>query len=169
MWKKIIIGIAVLAVAFFLFATWYKFHYSMDIAKSFEVNTPDLKHRVLIATQGSEFKDAVVTGLVDHLKQGQTYIKVIDVSALSQINGDDWHAVVLIHTWENWEPQPDAKAYIGRVKDLNKLIVLTTSGRGDFKMEGINAITSASVMSDIPAIVSDINKRIESILNGGSK
>ena len=169
MWKKIIIGIAVLAVVFFLFATWYKFHYSMDIAKSFEVNTPDLKHRVLIATQGSDFKDAMVTGLVDHLKQRQTYIKVIDVSALPQVNEDDWQVIVLIHTWEYRKPQADAKAYIERAKDLNKLIVLTTSGRGDFKMEGINAITSASVMSDIPAIVSDINKRIDSILNGESK
>ena len=169
MWKKIIIGIAVLLLAFLLFATWYKFHYSMDVAESFEVNAPDLEHRVLIATQGSKFKDAVVTGLVDHLRQRQIHIKVIDVSGLPQVNEDEWNAVVLIHTWEYGKPQVDAKAYIERARDLNKLVVLTTSGRGDFKMEEVHTITSASAMSDVPGIIARINTRLDSIFNGGSK
>lgn len=137
----------------------------MDVAESFEVNTPELKHRVLIATQGSEFKDAVVAGIVDHLKQRHTYIKVIDVAALPQVNEDKWNAVVVIHTWQIWKPQPDAKAYLGRVKDLSKVIVLTTSGGGDYKIEGVDAITSASVMADISTHTLDINNRLDSILD----
>ena len=164
MWKKAIIGIAALALTIFAFLTWYKFHYSMDVAESFEVNTPELKHRVLIATQGSEFKNAVVAGIVDHLKQRHAYIKVIDVAALPQVNENKWNAVVVIHTWENWKPQADAKAYLERVQDLSKVIVLTTSGRGDYKMEGVNAITSASVMTDISARILDIKNRLDSIL-----
>jgi len=165
MWKKVIIGVAALALTALAFLTWYKFHYSMDVAESFEINTPDLKHRVLIATQGSEFKDTVVAGIVDYLKQRHAYIKVIDVAALPQVNEDKWNAVVVIHTWENWKPQADAKAYLERVKDLNKVIVLTTSGNGDYKIEGVNAITSASVMTDIPSHILDIKARLDSILD----
>ena len=164
MWKKVIIGIVALALTTFAFLTWYKFHYSMDVAESFEVKSPELKNRVLIATQGSEFKDAVVAGIVDHLKQRLVYIKVIDVAALPKVNEDKWNAVVVIHTWENWKPQADAKDYLERVKDLSKVIVLTTSGDGDYKIEGVNAITSASVMIDISARTLDINNRIDSIL-----
>jgi hypothetical protein len=65
--KKVIIGIAVIVLAILAFLTWYKFQYPMDVAMSFEINDPESKHRVLIATQGSEFKDAIVSGLVDHL------------------------------------------------------------------------------------------------------
>jgi len=71
----------------------------MDVAESFEVNTPKSEIRVLIATQGSEFKDAVVAGVVDHLKRKGAYIKVIDVSALPQVNENKWNAVVVLHTW----------------------------------------------------------------------
>lgn len=137
----------------------------MDVAESFEVNTPELKHRVLIATQGSDFKDAVVAGIVDHLKQRHAYIKVIDIAALPQVNEDKWNAVVVIHTWENWKPQVDAKVYLEHVKNLSKVIVLTTSGEGDYKIEGVNAITSASVMADIPARILDIKNRLNSILD----
>ena len=163
--KKVIIGIAALALTTFAFLTWYKFHYSMDVAESFEVNTPELKHRVLIATQGSDFKDAIVDGIVVHLKQRHTYIKVLDVAALQQVNEDKWNAVVIIHTWENLKPQADAKAYLERVKDLKKVIVLTTSGNGGHKIEGVNAITSASVMTDIPSRILDIKNRLDSILD----
>jgi len=161
---KVIIGITALVLTVFAFLTWYKIHYSMDVAESFEVNTSELKHRVLIATQGSEFKDAIVAGIIDHLKQRHAYIKVIDIAALPLVNEDKWNAVVVIHTWENWKPQADAKAYLEHVKNLSKVIVLTTSGDGDYKIEGVNAITSASVMTDIPTRTQDINKRLDSIL-----
>ena len=165
MQKKVIIGIAALALTTFAFLTWYKFHYSMDVAESFEVNTPELKHRVLIATQGSEFKDAVVVGIVDHLKKRHAYIKVVDVAVLQQVNQDKWNAVVIIHTWENLKPQVDAKAYLERVKDLKKVIVLTTSGNGGHKIEGVHAITSASVINDIPSHILDIKTRLDAILD----
>jgi len=162
--RKAIIIIVTLVLAIFLFLTWYKFHYSMDIAVAFEVNTPEREPRVLIATQGSEFKDAVVAGVVTHLKQKNAYIKVIDVTALSQVSEDRWNAVVVIHTWENLKPQADAKAYLERINDLGKVIVLTTSGRGSSKIEGVNAISSASVMTDVSARTMDVTNRLDLIL-----
>ena len=169
MWKKIGIGVAALLVAVLALLTWYKFHYAMDVAQSYEVNAPALEHRVLIATQGSAFKDAVVSALIAHLKERKVYIKVIDVSALPGVDEGKWSAIVVIHTWENWKPQADAKAFLERAKDLNKVIVVTTSGRGDFKMEGVNAITSASVMANAPAIAAKIESRLAPLLETGGQ
>jgi hypothetical protein len=39
---------------------WYRDTYSQEVAESFEVNSPELETKVLIATQGSEFKEALL-------------------------------------------------------------------------------------------------------------
>jgi hypothetical protein len=170
--KRIVIGITslvILVLAILAFITWYKIHYSMDVAESFEVNSPQLSRRVLIATQGSQFKNAIVAALIDHLKKKNAYIKVIDVSTLPKVDEDKWTAIVVIHTWENMKPPAYVKDFVGRVKNLSKVIVLATSGRGNFKIEGINAISSASVMANVPAIASEIDGRLDSIFKSNAK
>lgn len=162
--KKIIIGIGVLVVAFFVFATWYKIHYSMDVVESFEVNSSESKQRVMIATQGSEFKKALVAGIIDHLKQKHAYIKVVDVTTLPQVKEDNWNAVVVLHTWEQFKPPSGVTTYLERVKDMSKVVVLATSGNSTDKIEGIDAISTASEMADISARTSEINNRLDSIL-----
>lgn len=163
--KTLFTGIAATVLFIFAFLTWYKFHYSMELAESFEITPPEPIHRVLIATQGSAFKDAIVAGILDHLKHRNAYVKVIDVSALPQINENKWNAIIVLHTWENLKPQADSKAYLEHVKELNKVIVLATSGRGNYKIKGVNAISSASVMSDVSTRTLDIIHRLDAILD----
>lgn len=164
MWKKVLTGIAVVVVAVFAFLTWFRFHYSMGVAASYEVNAPDPVHNVLIATQGSPFKDAVVTDVVDHLKQEKTHVKVIDVSGLPTVDEGQWDAVVILHTWEYGQPQADAKAFVDRAKDKSKLVVLGTSGQGTLKMEGVDAISSASVMTEASSRAAELMSRVDEIL-----
>jgi hypothetical protein len=157
------VAIATLVVAaILLFSAWYWVHYSMSAAHSFVVNGAG--PRVLIATQGSEFKDAVVAGLIERLKTRDAHVKIIDVSELPATNLSDWSAVVVIHTWEMRKPPTPVKAFIDRVGHNQKLIVLTTSGAGDFKMPGVDAISSASKMVDVPARVADISAKLDAIL-----
>jgi len=73
-WQKTLLVTVAVAVAIFAFVGWYRLHYSMGVAQPFEVNDPHSQPRVLIATQGSEFKDAVVTAVVDHLKKRSAYV-----------------------------------------------------------------------------------------------
>jgi len=136
------------------------------VAESFEVNSPELEQKVLIASQGSGFKNALVKSLTEHLGEKQIYIKVVDVSALEGVNEDDWDAVVLIHTTEKWKLQPDVKEYLDRVKDLSKVILLTTSSSGEWKTEDYNieTITSASKMSGVKSLAAKILTRLDSIL-----
>lgn len=163
-WHKVLLAIATLIAATIAFAGWYRIHYSMDAARSFEVNDPHSSSRVLIATQGSEFKDAVVARVAQHLEARAVYVKVIDVSALPGVDLRDWNAIVLVHTWEMRKPPGEVKAFVERARNSGKLVVLTTSGAGKFRMDGVDAISSASVVADAPSRAADIAARLDAIL-----
>src|SRR5512143_4031194 len=94
--KKILLGVAISIVALVACMSWYRIHYSMHPARTFEVNSPAAASKVLIATQGSEFKDSIVAGVIAHLQERGVYVKVVDVSALPAVREADWNAIVLI-------------------------------------------------------------------------
>ena len=163
-YKHILATTALLLAAALVFVSWYKVHYSMGPAKTFEVNAPTSEDKILIATQGSEFKDAVVQGVVSQMKNRGAYVKVIDVSDLPNIDEAGWSAIVLISSWEMRRPEPNVKTFVDKSHAGRKMIVMNTSGRGDFKMEGVDAISGASVMVDVPGRVATITNRIEAVL-----
>lgn len=142
----------------------YTRQHSMLPAGSLESGNPAAQPRVLIATQGSSFKDALVDGIVAHLKPRVGYLEVIDVSALPKIRDSEWTAIVVIHTWEYGKPQPDAAQFVGRMADKSRLIVVTTSGSGTAKLPGIDVISAASEMRDVPARVSEATRSIDAML-----
>lgn len=164
--KIVLIGIGCVIVLIGIALGAYKLLYSQGVAESFEVNSPELKQKVLIATQGSTFKDTLVAGLTEHLEQKPVYIKGVDVSALPEVNEDGWNAVVLIHACESGKLQPDVEKYLGRAKNLNKVVLLTTSGSGTWKTEDFNidTITTASKKDRVSSLVTDVLTRLDGIL-----
>jgi hypothetical protein len=160
-----IVILILISIAFFIF---YNPEYPPAIVETFEINSPELEHRILIASQSSHYKNTVVLSVVRHFKQRPVYIKVIDVTALPGINENDWDAIVVIHTWENWQPPPVVKTWLELANNLNKVVILTTSGNGLYKMQGINAITSASIMTNIPADVAEVVSRVDLILRNNT-
>lgn len=164
-WKKLGAGVVVVMLAAFVFLLWYRAYYSMDVAETFELNPGRVEHRVLIATQGSDFKNALVDGLLAHLREKDTYVRVIDVSALAIVDEAEWDAVVILHTWEYGEPPIAVRGYVEHAKNLDDVIVLGTSGSGTLKIKGIDAISSASVMTGVSARVADITRRLDTLLD----
>jgi len=163
-WSKVLLAIATLVAASIAFAGWYRVHYSMSVARAFEVNDPHSAQRVLIATQGSTFKDSLVAEIVGQLKPRNVYLNVVDISALSAVNDGDWNAIVIVHTWEMRKPPADVHAFVERARNSGKLVVLATSGGGSFKIEGIDAISTASVIDDVPARAAEIVRRVDALL-----
>ncbi len=145
-------------IIFMLFMT------CMEVATSFEVNDPTYPNHILIATQGSDFKDSVVDQVISDLKTQPVYIKVIDVSELPSIQEGEWTLMIILHTWEYSKPQQDAKEFIGRITDKEKLIVLSTSGEGNCKIEGIDGISSASRPADVTIKAKEITRRVNDLL-----
>lgn len=164
-WRLLLpLGAGLIVIAL-IAAIWYRQHYAMEVAQAFEAAGSPTGPRVLIATQGSDFKNALTAGLVDHLKRRSAFVKVIDVTGLAGIQEDDWNAMVVIHTWEMRKPPIEVKAFIERISARDKLVVLTTSGAGNFKLEGVDAISAASQMEDVTTRVSALAERIDAILD----
>ena len=163
--KKILLIILGIMIAFFLFLMWYQYNYSMDVVTPYIVNNPSFEKKLLIATQGSEFKNKVTSGIVDHFKADSVYIEVVDISALPTIEPKKYNAIVIIHTWENWKPPISVQTFIEKyTDDKNNIVVLTTSGEGSYKMESVDALTGESILVDAPLFVDTIIERLNKIL-----
>jgi len=164
-WKKVVLALAVVPVALVVFTIWYVLHNSMHEAKPFEVNSPSAKEHVLIATQGSAFKDAVVQGVVDRLKTRPAYVKVIDVAQLPSVRESDWNAIILLHTWQMSKPPDSVRAFVDRSESRDKWVVLATSGEGTEHIAGVDTITTASSKANVSARVDEIVRRVEKVLS----
>jgi hypothetical protein len=119
---------------------------------------------VLIATQGSPYKDAVTRGLVARLQPRPAHLQVVDVSELPPVRESDWDALVLMFSWERFRPEPHARAFIEKSSAPGKLVVLTTSGSGDRRMSDVDAVTSASELHRSDADAEELARRVEAVL-----
>ncbi|MEO9485221.1 MAG: hypothetical protein ABJG47_17310 [Ekhidna sp.] len=163
--KYILKGLGILILAFIAFSFWYTNTYSMEDIASYEINDPSLEKSVLIATQGSLYKDELVESVIDSLKSSDVYIQVIDISGLEEYYNDRWDAIVLIHTWEYSQPPKSIDSFIPQHFDPEKMLVITTSGSGEEKMEGVDALTGASKKGEIKNHKSAILQFLENELN----
>lgn len=148
-----------------LLGFWYKVTYSMEVVESKEMNSAQLSTKILIATQGSTFKDAVVQNVTSQYELDSVYIKVIDVFRLSQINETDFKAIVILHTWEYGKPPQTVEDFVTNYKGTkDKLIVLTTSGEGTNELKGIDALAGESILEDASDYTDEIIERIELLI-----
>ncbi|MBN1695019.1 hypothetical protein JW879_06435 [candidate division WOR-3 bacterium] len=164
--KRVLIVLGSLIILFVIAFGVYLFLNIQDIAEAFEVGSPDSGRKILIATQGSEYKNLMVDTLTARLKGEDVYISVIDVSGLKEINEKDWDAEVIIHTTEAWKLPDPVKEYLGRIKNLDEVILLITSGGGEWKPEDckVDVFTSASKVADIPELANRIEDKVNSLL-----
>jgi hypothetical protein len=160
-WKRFLIVFLALGVVSIGTLSWYAAHFSMQPVTGYDVNSDTLRTRVLIATQGSAFKDGVVTKVIDSLKSESLYFKVIDVAFLPSVSERDWDAIIILHTWEYSKPPATVKDFIYGAGTRDKILVVTTSGSGSM-MEDVDGISSASKQSEQENVVRAIVRKIES-------
>ncbi len=136
------------------------------VVEPYDVGEPETGNRLLVASQGSEFKSALVESVITHLAGESLYVRVIDVSGLEEIDEDEWGAILILHTTEQWKLQPDVKKYLDRARNLDKVIVITTSGSGEWKSDEytVDVMTSASKKEELRALTDNIVLKLKAIL-----
>lgn len=125
------------------------------------------KCSVLIATQKSRFKDKVVSDIKNALKNYPFYIKIVDLQWLPYESADQYCAIVLLNRCIAGQPDPRVEIFIDNIQDKNKLVVLTTGRLDSWKPASpeIDAITSASTMSEAGAIADKIAAKVMAIIH----
>ena len=165
--KRALLILLGLLLAFFAFLAWYKATNSMDVVSERSSGPEEAAQRVLVATQGSTYKDLVTDHVIGHLTDQSIAVQVVDVTMLGSVDASPFDAVVILHTWENWEPQPDAQAFLNAHPDRTRFVVLATSGGGDEMIEGVDGISSASVMDEAQADADNLIARLDRVLARG--
>jgi hypothetical protein len=120
--------------------------------------------RVLIASQATPYKEAVTAGLVEYLKGKSVVVEVIDVIELDKVEPAKWQAIVLLHTWEMERPPDAVQDFVDKLTTREKLVVHTTSGDGNIKLDGVDAISGASNVLDAGVTVKALTDRIDAVL-----
>lgn len=144
------------------FSLWYVIKFYPRAADPFEVNSPALEKKLLIATQSSEFKDRLVGSLVAEYAHQNVYIKVIDVSQIGQTTAVKWWGIVIINSSLMDKINAHVQTSLNSLKRAENIVVVTTSGGGDFVPTGlkVDGITTASKLS----AVDDILRQIRNLL-----
>jgi hypothetical protein len=156
------------SVSVFSFSLPQLFWPQKDIAES-EVNSPKLTRKVLIASRAGAYKTALVEKIKKAFKNDSVYVKCIGLSRVLNESADDYNAIVLINTCMAWDWDRNVFKFLKSRKDARKVIVLTTSGSGDWvpnkKKWAVDAVASASVKSNTDGVSGEIVLKINQILD----
>ena len=161
-WFFIIICSLILLI--FISLISFKLVFSQRKITAFELNAPSIKNHILIASQGSKFKNKLNEILLDEFKTKNVYIKVIDVSLLKNINPSDWKSIIIINTIEARKMEKNVAKFIKENYSSNNIILIITSGSGNFKLKDFDAISTASNMKNIENIKKQIINKINNLL-----
>ena len=118
--------------------------------------------RVLIASQNSKFKRALVSEIKDTLQTNAYFIRVIDVKKLNAESVSDYNAIVVINRCMAGRPDPRVETFIDNAFPKHRIIVLTTGRLDSWKPEakGVDAMTSASNLNESSIIAQRIVSRV---------
>lgn len=125
-------------------------------------------YRLVIANEGSHFKDSIARILVRHYESEGVKVEVIPMAFLPELNTKDYTALVVLHSWYTWNPPPVVEQFIKEQQGcLDKITVMTTSAKGSLKMDEVEAITGASRIEEAAVYANQIMERIDSLLGAG--
>lgn len=136
------------------------------VIEPFQVGNPQAKNKILIASQGSEFKHNLLNNLVQKLGSEENYLNVVDCTKLGDENIVKWDAIIIIHSAEIHEMPEAAELFLECADDLSKVMLVTTSGAGDDRIEkfDVDAISTASRITITDKLLNWLIPRIDSKL-----
>lgn len=135
----------------------------------FNLNEQHQTQKVLVAARSSEFKEALVAKIKANYQDQPVFVRFMGLNQLKQESAGDYRAVVLINTCWSWDMDRNVKAFLKRTKNQNNLIVLTTSGSGDWqpkkKEQNFDAVSAASQKANVDVVAATIIEKIDSLLH----
>ena len=163
--RKLAVVTLLLIGIMLIFFIWHKQTLSIEAIWTSEINSLGLERKLLIATQGSPFKDSVAVGVLEHYKSRAVVVEVRDVAALENTDAADFDAILIMHRWEAGAPSETVQSFMVKNSGFaDRIVVLTTSWNGLEKMEDVDAVTGASVLEDVPIFIDRITKKLKPLL-----
>jgi hypothetical protein len=139
-----------------------------DDIRGGELNDPDMDQRILVASRRSEYKEALVQRIRGAFTGSDVYVKFTGLGELKNENGREYDAVIMINTCMSWDMDRNVKGFLERYEDRSHMIVLTTSGGGDWQPDeegrDYDAISAASEKANLDDVAHEIVAKAEKLL-----
>lgn len=134
--------------------------------KSFVAENPAFD--LLIGVQPSEFKDQIITRLVDRYKIYGN-IDLVGIKALKNLQCEDYDAVLIMDSCEAWSWfNFPLKSFLKKSEHCSNVILFMTAGNPEwqFHYAGLDAITSASVVGEEDRMFEELSGKIDELIAG---
>lgn len=162
--KDTVMLILVAAGLMALFMVWYNKDVSKSSVETYVSNNPAFEKSLLIATAQGNFPEKIAKETMNHFKSHYN-IAVMDLSALSEIDAKTYNGILLIHTWEKWNPPSEIVSFVNTTRDLNaKIVVLAASSRGSSQTDDVDGISEARGAEDVNFYVKEAITEMDPIL-----
>lgn len=167
--KKTLIKIGVftfggLVSIILLFCSIYLYKNYPRAANAFEIKASNPAQKILIATQGSAFKNQFIQDLCNSLEASDTYIMGIDLDDLKIVDPDNWDHIIIINSFiVNLNRK--VNRFIVQLDNPDDIMLFVTAGGADWVPKAdlqVDALTSASRIEyskDLVSLIQDWVKR----------
>jgi len=163
-WLKILIWIIgtpiallIILLSVYVIVNW------QGVVDPYHIGQKNAKYRILIASQGSEFKYALVDKITNRLNSEDYYLSVTDCTKLDVQDTLEWNSIVIIHASQAHGMPRKARAFLEKLEDHSNVIIVTSSGGGDELISGfgVDAISCASRMHYTDNLTKWVIEKIE--------
>lgn len=132
-----------------------------------DIGTPDMARKVLIATEPTEFKNALVTEIVRQLNDGNTYIKIVNHAdkGLEGVDPRQFGAVLISNSGATARVRPWVISFLNRVAAYDDNVVLHTTQITVWTPPvQVDSVTSPSDMNRIRPIATGLVNKVKALL-----
>jgi len=136
------------------FVTYVILYYPRKV-EPFEISGSNQSKNILIATQGSDFKNLLVQTLTDSLEISEVNVKGINVKDLSDVDEDAWDKILIINSFIV-QLNRHVEQFTHNTNTPEKILLMVTSGGADWQPNHdlkVDAITSASRSAHIKSLL----------------
>ncbi|MBW2624439.1 MAG: hypothetical protein JRD68_16135 [Deltaproteobacteria bacterium] len=135
--------------------------------KEITINNLNAPHKIVIASNGSDFRDSIRDKVIKKYSDN-CYIEVINLDKLQTVEYDRYDVILVMDAIIAWGGfNPEMKNYIDSLSDKKKVVLFLSAGDEELKYSynGVDAISSASVVEEEGKAVKEITGKIDILLS----
>jgi hypothetical protein len=126
---------------------------------------------MIIASDSSEFKDSIRNRVIQQYQKDGN-IEIVNIKRLKDIDPTDYDVVLILDTCLAWSGfNPALNAFLEDNQSKDNVVLFMTAGDADwaYSYQGVDAITSASIVENEDVKFQEITQQIDQIITNKKK
>ena len=135
--------------------------------KEMKLANENAKFKLIIAGDSSEYKDAIREDIISRYKE-TAGIEVMNIEYLDTISEESYDVILIMDTCMAWGAfNPTVNRYLEKATNKDNIVLFMTAGDPEleYSHEGVDAISSASVIETKDEIVASLSERIDAVIS----